>query len=70
MANVRLETAGIEVDQEKVKAYLKEEACQSALKEAAPHGLEIEVQEFYIRFREEGMLPAAAYNAALFEWDL
>lgn len=70
MATVHLETSGIDIDQQKYKAYLQEDACKEAIKVAESFNLELEVQEWYARYREEGMLPAAAYNAALFEWDL
>lgn len=41
-----------------------------ALKEAEPHGLELEVNQWYEDFLEAGDPPAEAAHYALCEWDI
>ena len=70
METVHLEIVDLTLDKKKVEAYRKEPAHIEALKVASQYGLENEVDEFYIKYRESGCLPSQAYNDALFEWDL
>jgi hypothetical protein len=70
MPTVHLSFAGIDIDEEKIKKYSQETGFKEATKIAKKHGLEIEVQEFYIKYRENGAIEAKAYNDALFQWNL
>lgn len=70
MAKIYLDFVGISVDEEKIKKYSEEAGFKQATKIAKEHGLQLEVQEFYIKYREGGAIEAKACNDALLEWDL
>lgn len=70
MAKIRLDFVDLELEESKIKKYSEENGYKEATKVAKQYGLEIEVQEFYIMYRESGNIEAKACNDALLEWDL